>query len=237
MTAVNLTSIVIKNSRSLRGTVAIPLDASVVLLHGLNGTGKTSVLSAIELALTGHIAHLQRIDKDYAKQLLNREADQGLITLLARSDERWVGKEETTIRFTRDGVTDTPLLSSDDAKFFSERCYLPQATLGRLLELYQDASIDESTSQLTRFVKDLLGLDRLDALVGGLTPAFHVARVRNLVPEYRRLENLLSSVRQEIQTSSLNLQIRYLAMQSLTAAKSLFCSMQSMTRIFWLTSC
>jgi len=97
------------------------------------------------------------------------------------------------------------LLDLEDAKFFSERCYLPQATLGRLLELYQDAGADESTSQLTQFVKDLLGLDQLDALVEGLNPAFHVARVRNLVPEYRRFENLLAGVRQEIEASSLNL--------------------------------
>lgn len=97
------------------------------------------------------------------------------------------------------------MLDLEDAKFFSERCYLPQATLGRLLELYQDAGADESTSQLTQFVKDLLGLDQLDALVEGLNPAFHVARVRNLVPEYRRFENLLAGVRQEIEASSLNL--------------------------------
>jgi exonuclease SbcC len=75
MTAVNLKQILIKNFRSLRGTVAVPLDASVVLLHGSNGMGKTSVLSAIELALSGQIAHLQRIDKEYAKQLLNRDAE------------------------------------------------------------------------------------------------------------------------------------------------------------------
>jgi DNA repair protein SbcC/Rad50 len=213
MTAVNLKQILIKNFRSLRGTVAVPLDASVVLLHGSNGMGKTSVLSAIELALSGQIAHLQRIDKEYAKQLLNREAEQGSISLFTRSDDLWTGKPEITINLTREGPTYSPLLYQEDAKFFSERCYLPQATLGRLLELYQDAST-ESTSQLTRFVKDLLGLDQLDALVDGLHPAFNVARVRNLVPEYRRFEGLVDSVNEEIGASSLNLQTAKTSVES-----------------------
>lgn len=133
MTAVDLKQILIKNFRSLRGTVAVPLDASVVLLHGSNGMGKTSVLSAIELTLSGQIAHLQRIDKEYAKQLLNRDAEQGSISLFTRSDDRWAGKPAITINLTREGATRSSLLDPEDAKFFSERCYLPQATLGRLL--------------------------------------------------------------------------------------------------------
>jgi DNA repair protein SbcC/Rad50 len=81
------------------------------------------------------------------------------------------------------------------------------------LELYQDAST-ESTSQLTRFVKDLLGLDQLDALVDGLYPAFNVARVRNLVPEYRRFEGLVDSVNQEISASLINLQTAKTSVES-----------------------
>jgi len=74
---------------------------------------------------------------------------------------------------------------------------LPQATLGRLLELYDDQKTDGS-SQLTLFVKELLGLDPLDALVDGLEPAFHVGRVRRIVPDYRRLEALKASLQDEI---------------------------------------
>lgn len=58
MTGVRLKSLVIENFRSLRGKVVVPLDAQVVLIHGTNGMGKTSVLSALELGLTGKIAHL-----------------------------------------------------------------------------------------------------------------------------------------------------------------------------------
>jgi hypothetical protein len=37
MTAVNLKSLLINNFRSLRGTIAIPLDAFVILLHDRQG--------------------------------------------------------------------------------------------------------------------------------------------------------------------------------------------------------
>jgi len=48
-----LESITLANFRSINVPVMIPLDAPVVLIHGQNGTGKTSILSGIELALTG----------------------------------------------------------------------------------------------------------------------------------------------------------------------------------------
>ena len=44
-----LKSITVTNFRSIKGSVTVPLDAPVVLIHGQNGTGKTSLLSAIEL--------------------------------------------------------------------------------------------------------------------------------------------------------------------------------------------
>jgi exonuclease SbcC len=58
MTSARLKTLVIENFRSLQGRVVVPLDAQVVLVHGSNGMGKTSVFSALELALTGKIAHL-----------------------------------------------------------------------------------------------------------------------------------------------------------------------------------
>ncbi|NKL16402.1 AAA family ATPase [Rhizobium leguminosarum bv. viciae] len=58
-----LKSLSIQNFRSLLGSVVIPLDAQVVLVHGTNGMGKTSVMSAIELGLTGAIAHMEEKSK------------------------------------------------------------------------------------------------------------------------------------------------------------------------------
>ncbi len=194
-------NLVITNVRSIRGTVAIPLDAPVVLLHGSNGMGKTSILSALELALTGEIAHLQRVDKTYRKYLLHRGTDEGSVNVVASGEQFPHGRGEIKLTISANGSSHGRLLDDEAAKFFSERCYLPQVTLNRLLELYQDAAATEKTSHLTRFVKDLLGLDQLDALVDGLTAAFHVARIRNLVSEYRRLENVQSELKEEARTA------------------------------------
>ena len=46
----SLKSITVTNFRSIKGAVKVPLDAPVVLMYGQNGAGKTSILSAIELA-------------------------------------------------------------------------------------------------------------------------------------------------------------------------------------------
>jgi exonuclease SbcC len=75
------------------------------------------------------------------------------------------------------------LLSAELAKFFNERCFLPQSTLGRLLELYQHRE-KKADTPLTLFVKDLLGLDHFDAVIQGLHTAGDVRRTRETVPEY-----------------------------------------------------
>jgi exonuclease SbcC len=197
----HLDELLITNVRSIRGTVSIPLNAPVVLLHGSNGMGKTSILSALELALTGDIAHLHRVDKEYEKHLLHRGAKEGSVQLIATGDVFAQKHAEITLTINEDGASSGRLLGDEDAKFFAERCYLPQATLNRLLEIYQAATATDKTSPLTRFVKDLLGLDQLDALVDGLYAAFHVRRIRNLVPDYRRFENLQNELRHEFQNA------------------------------------
>jgi exonuclease SbcC len=55
-------SITVSDFRSIRGSITIPLDAPVVLIHGPNGVGKTSILSAMELAITGEVPSLQRVE-------------------------------------------------------------------------------------------------------------------------------------------------------------------------------
>lgn len=188
-----LQSIVIENFRSIRGKVAIPMNAQVVLIHGSNGMGKTSVLSALELGLTGHLAHLGDDKFGYRKHLTNFGADSGRIELKIASPLAGQTKTLGSVAFSNTSFTADALLSLDDARFFSERCFLPQSTLGRLLEIY-DEKKTSTNSPLTLFVKELLGLDPLDALVDGLHPALHVSRLRNLVPELRRIEDLKKSL-------------------------------------------
>mgnify|MGYP000689661989 CR=1 FL=1 len=49
-------SLEVSNFRSIRGTVQCNLDASIILVHGPNGAGKTSIMSALELGLTGRVS-------------------------------------------------------------------------------------------------------------------------------------------------------------------------------------
>jgi len=72
-----LKTLVIENFRSLRGKVVIPLDAQVILVHGSNGMGKTSILSALELGLTGMISHLAADGKGYQEFLTALGTDKG----------------------------------------------------------------------------------------------------------------------------------------------------------------
>lgn len=196
MSGARLKTLVIRNFRSLRGEVVVPLEAQVVLIHGTNGMGKTSVLSALELALTGKIAHLATGGDGYRSYLTTLETDGGSIELTTTRPDEASTRGKGTLDFSNTVFKPNPLLGKEDARFFAERCYLPQATLGRLLELYDDQGTG-STSLLTQFVNDLLGLDPLDALVDGLYPALNVTRVRNLVPAFRRIESLLNSLSEE----------------------------------------
>ena len=173
-----LESLKISNFRSIAGHSIVPLDADVVLLHGINGAGKTSILSAIELAATGRIAHLHNAGgKDYFRQLVHRGRDSGEVQLTASGIEP-LGA--TGIRFDSVGISGSAGLSSAQASFFSDRCFLPQTTLGRLLEIYAPGEPAGAESSLVSFVKALVGLDSLDALIQGLDASGHIARAQRL---------------------------------------------------------
>lgn len=126
MSNVILKELDVTNFRSIRGRVHAPLDARVVLIHGENGAGKTSLLSAIEYGLTGTIQALDRADPEYAKHLLHRSASEGKITVKTDGD----GKEKRfDAVFDEKGVHSQSRLDPKKASFFSERVYLPQSLL------------------------------------------------------------------------------------------------------------
>lgn len=204
-----LKSLDVTNFRSIRGHIHAPLDAKVVLLHGENGAGKTSLLSAIELALTGGVQSLARADPGYEKQLLYRSASEGSILLRALGEK---SEQSFKANLSANGVQSVDALDEQVAAFFRERAFLPQSLLGQLLQIYQDAGNDAS-SPLAQFVGKLLGLDRLDALEAGLKPLVDVRNVRKIVDgwqaaenEKTRLDRLLADQRQR--GDSLNEQVQ-----------------------------
>lgn len=192
----------IVNFRSIRGRLHAPLDAKVVLIHGENGAGKTSFLSAIELALTGRVAALRRADPNYTAQLLHKTTTAGSVEVRARDE-----KGDHTFSSTLDaaGLKVLETLGPGPSGFFSERCYLPQSLLGQLLQIYQDSDSGYD-SPLARFVGNLLGLDRLDILEAGLKNLGDVRNVRKLASgwgdvelEKARLDRTLADKKQALE--------------------------------------
>ena len=174
----------ITNFRSIRGQLYAPLDAKVVLIHGENGAGKTSFLSAIELALTGRVAALRRADPNYTAQLLHKTMAKGSVEVRARDE---AGETKFASTLDARGLTVGRTLAAAQAGFFSERCYLPQSLLGQLLQIYQDSD-SGLDSPLARFVGNLLGLDRLDILEAGLKNLGDVRNVRKLASGWGDIE-------------------------------------------------
>lgn len=193
MSPAQLKSITLTDFRSIRGSISVPLDAPIVLVHGQNGAGKTSLLSGIELALTGSVASLERVDPDYASHLVHKDAKSANVQIHTN------GLDVNEADFTVDasGISGAALLNSDLVRFYRERCFLAQSSLGRLLELYQD-SPKRTDSALTRFVKDLLRLDNLDAIIDGLHDAGDVRRLRSGVPGYAETRDAVPQLEQEI---------------------------------------
>ena len=183
----DLQAITVSNFRSIRGSVTVPLDAPVVLIHGLNGAGKTSVLAAIELALTGQFAGAVPPDPGV---FVHRGSKQATIQLDTTSGT-------TAGKLDANGLDLNPMLDAAETRFYTERCYLTQARLGRLLEMDQsaDGRID---TPLTRFIKDLLRLDRLDALVDGLHAVGDKRNLRRLAPRYGEVERELAKSQRRV---------------------------------------
>src|SRR3546814_16859927 len=92
---IRLKSLYVKDFRSIDGEVNVSLDAPIVLIHGPNGSGKTSLLSAIELALTGGVPSPSRAEPDSLSFLPQKNRPFGEVRLNVagpRSYKRRVGK-------------------------------------------------------------------------------------------------------------------------------------------------
>jgi exonuclease SbcC len=162
-----LETLIVENFRSIRGEVVVPVSAPVVLIHGPNGTGKSSLMTALALALAG--TRITGIAEP--KHLVHHGAEYAAITLGTSQGPK-------VLRIAPGDADVGPgALDAKAAAFFAERCYLEQTKLTRLLDLYQEATKGSAESALTRFVKELLRLDQLDALVDGLDVAGDVRRV------------------------------------------------------------
>lgn len=191
-----ITTLTATDFRSLRGTVTIPMDSPVVLIHGRNGAGKTSLLTAMELGLTGSLASLTRLDPHFREHLVHKEAASKKASVSIGIHGFGADFPAGHFDIQGDKLVGKPALEPDLIKHFSERCYLAQSTLARLLEFYEDKSVNGTA--LTRFVKELLGLDALDALIDGLHDAGDVRRLRGHAVSFWDMREQLPSLDDEL---------------------------------------
>jgi exonuclease SbcC len=172
------------------------MDSPVVLIHGRNGAGKTSLLTAMELGLTGNLASLSRLDPQFQEHLVHKEAvsKKGSVSIGVHG----LGVEFPAGHFDIHGHKFTGKAALDPVltRHFSERCYLAQSTLTRLLEFYEVKSANGTA--LTRFVKELLGLDALDALINGLYDAGDVRRLRGHAVSFWDMREQIPSLDDEL---------------------------------------
>lgn len=179
----SLKSLLVRDFRSIAGEWTIPLDAQVVLVHGQNGAGKTSLLSALELAATGTISYLDRAgDTAYRRHLHHDGRGSGQVSLEAEVDG---GRRSGSALVGPRGAECAPLLDVELSEAFSQRCFLSQSTLSRLFELYAPADGREAESPLIGFVKEILGLDALDSLIDGLYATGHITRAEKLSAQWQ----------------------------------------------------
>jgi exonuclease SbcC len=198
-----LTHLDLLGFRSYKSLTEVPLDADVVVVYGPNGSGKTSLFSAIEYALTGKVAHLSAFDSDYPRSLQNIRAIEPGRVRLEYLDEK--GSTVELHRGLSDGqpisaTTQSSSLSKASARFYVERCYLSQAQLSQLFESYQEVE-GNSDQPLVTFARELLGLEPLENITDGLHIIGNVARLDNVSSAYKNIKSeraALPSERQQL---------------------------------------
>ena len=87
-----LMSLTVEGFRAYRESQTFDLDASVIVLYGPNGLGKTSVFDAIDYACTGRIGRLcrtRRSQSDFARIAthLDKTPGSGSVVLAVKSDD------------------------------------------------------------------------------------------------------------------------------------------------------
>lgn len=191
-----IASLTVTDFRSLRGTVTVPMDSPVVLIHGRNGAGKTSILTAMELGLTGNLASLSRLDPRLREHLVHKDAISKRASVTIDVHGLDVAFPAGHLEIHDHKLTGKAALDPILTRHFSERCYLAQSSLTRLLEFYEDKSANGTA--LTQFVKELLGLDALDALIDGLYDAGDVRRLRGHAVSFWDMREQLPSLDDEL---------------------------------------
>ncbi len=179
----------IRDFRSFAGEYDLDVGGDVVLVYGPNGAGKTTLIQAIEYALTGRVDDLARFHTDYPRCLAPASSP------TAQPVSRMIWRAGSEVQ-DQSSYAHGSQLPSADARYFSERAYLSQTRLHRLLDMY--GSSEDPDKPIVRFVEELLRLEELGALVDGLHTAGDVRRTKKKVVGYAGLADQSSEYRDSI---------------------------------------
>jgi len=179
----------VQDFRSFREPEPIDVDADVVLIHGQNAVGKSSLLQALEFGLTGSVADLSHFDDSYSACLTRYRSVRGASVEVTFLDETGQQQQSASLpslqrsgRILREGPLD-----NEHVRAFRERCYLSQSRLSRLLGLYQTTQPKHREPPLIAFIRELLDLDVLEHLESGLDFVKDIRSSGKAVPALGRI--------------------------------------------------
>jgi chromosome segregation ATPase len=92
---IRIKNISIRNFRGIGKKLDLDIDADIVIIYGPNGTGKTSIIDAIEWTITGEVERLW--GKNYDKPV---NANESLVNLFSKEQ-----LAETQVEFSKNGVS------------------------------------------------------------------------------------------------------------------------------------
>ncbi len=193
-----LVELQVEGFRVFNEAQTIPLDADIVLIYGPNGTGKTSLISALECAVTGSISDLERFKSDFPLCLANKKAEKCSVAVIVRDEgtlrTQRVTAEANAIAKLRSMTVERSAIAVADRRYFAERCLLSQAMLGRLFEQYQN----DGEQALVTYLLDLLKLEPLERLSEGLFFIGHESRIKKRIGDYADLDSKLDALKRQV---------------------------------------
>lgn len=214
-----LQSLEITGFRAFGGTQHFDLSADVVVVHGPNGSGKTSMLDAVLWAITGAVARLgegadvvsEYSDFGEAHVKLVLAAPDGTEIRIARRQERGVNHAPVTLETATErhsgAVAESRLMellwpegaSAEDpakslARSFTRAVYLQQDQVRSFIQ-------DEDEKGRFEIVGEIVGMGRVGELVRKLegsrrawSTATNQLSQRDLAPLVQRRASLLASI-------------------------------------------
>lgn len=188
------TKLVLQNYGPYTGHQSIDLtpkcpDRPIILIGGMNGSGKTSILDAIQLVLFGKRANCAgRQGLSYGNFLkeCSHKGAESTCTSIRLEFERWVSGKKERVRLKREWVSNgsstkdkvTVVVNNEESSFLSSswddvvESYVPLGVSHLFFfngeKIRELADIEHSASIIRTAIHSLLGADLIDRLIADL---------------------------------------------------------------------